>query len=80
MNHPSTRAERRNAVGRAKSRAIRRFKQSNIPLNPRLVGRDAAMHGTCPCWMCTMKENPFDLRQYLREHTITTFERSLVCL
>lgn len=47
------RAERRAELERAKAKAKRKLQIDGAPTTPKQVGRSAAMHGTCPCWMCT---------------------------
>lgn len=47
-----TRAERRHRASVAKTRAAHKLRINNVQVTPRLVGTSAAMHNTCPCWMC----------------------------
>lgn len=48
-----TRGERRHHAERAKAKAKRKLQQWKFDATPERVGKNAAMHGTCPCWMCT---------------------------
>ena len=50
-----TRSDRINSSKRAKARALRNAKAMRVPetaLTLRWVGKAAAQHNTCPCWMC----------------------------
>ena len=51
-----TRSERRAQTVRIKAKARKKLAQSGAPTDARQVGRFAAMHGTCDCWMCTTPE------------------------
>lgn len=63
-----TRAERRANDKRIKAKAERKVKQWGMhkwgtpatapapPVNPALVGKQASVHGTCPCEYCTEKK------------------------
>jgi hypothetical protein len=70
-----TRGERRHHAERSKARTKRTlqiiwgFDAAHI--TPKRIGRNAAMHCTCPCWMCTNKggEHPKHIYQpKLHEH------------
>lgn len=52
-----TRAERRHREAVAKTRAAHKLRVNNVQPTPRLVGTSAAMHNTCPCWMCTTHDS-----------------------
>jgi hypothetical protein len=50
-----------------KAKAKRKLQQWKLhDITPKRIGRHAAMHGTCPCWMCTepfAPEHPKDVFQ-----------------
>jgi len=52
-----TRGERRHHAIRIKAKTKKTLKymwgMDPPELTPRRIGKTAAMHGTCPCWMCT---------------------------
>jgi len=56
-----TRAERRNEEAKAKHRAKRKMEVDGTPTTPARVGKHAATHGTCDCWMCKMGDGRSDL-------------------
>lgn len=52
-----TRAERRHRLSVAKAEARRKLITNlHVEPTPSQVGRQAAMHNTCPCWVCTTKD------------------------
>lgn len=54
-----TRSERRHHTARIKAKARRKLKQWKLhDITPKRIGKTAAMHGTCPCWMCTEPNAP----------------------
>ena len=55
-------AERRHQEERAKAKAKRKLIRVGAPTTPKAIGKAAAMHGTCDCWMCKHKD-PKDTRQ-----------------
>lgn len=55
---PRTRSDRRNGAALAKAKARRKLRRTfNDEPTPRQIGIQATMHNTCPCWMCTYKED-----------------------
>lgn len=46
------RAERRARSQKAKQRAQRRLERNGVAHTAAIVGKNAATHGTCDCWMC----------------------------
>ena len=71
-HHPQTRADRRNAVARAKAAALRKMKQGNwfrfMPelITPKRIGKAESVHfRPCSCWMCAgdpYEKTRFDVR------------------
>lgn len=63
-----TRAQRRTNDFKKKAKASAILKRWNKNPTPVEVGRAASMHNTCPCWMCTEKEDE-NKRRFLSDLT-----------
>ena len=53
---PTTRSERRAQLARMKAKAKKKLARFQSAPDARQIGRSAAQHGTCDCWMCTTPE------------------------
>ena len=52
---------RRQHTERIKRKSVRKLIANRVlpeHRTPKLIGKYAAMHGTCDCWMCTLKDPP----------------------
>jgi hypothetical protein len=62
-----TRMTRINQSKRSKARALRNAKAMRVPgsaLTPRFIGKAAAQHNTCPCWLCQYDKHGVDFDKY----------------
>jgi len=60
----TTRAQRRNALAKAKRRAAAKLRRWGFDTTPVAVGSAAAQHNTCACWACTHKRDESPRRMF----------------
>lgn len=61
--------ERRHHDAKAKARAAARLRHNGVQATPKMIGRNAATHGTCACHACRAKD-PVPLRKLRRDERL----------